>query len=118
MDGPIIILAPPHSFTSIVSAMLGQHPQMYGLPEVNLFVAETMQERAGIVAQPRWQEHGLLRVVAQLFRGEQTTRTIAFARAWVDARAKRSCVSVFHELAQAVGPRMLVEKSPRTTGRV
>src|SRR5262245_30909041 len=74
---PLIILGAPRSFTSVVCAMLGQHPEMYGLPEVNLFVAETMAERRGLIAQPPWSEHGLLRAVAQLFGGEQTIQTIA-----------------------------------------
>ena len=125
MSDPVIILAPPHSFTSIICTMLGQHPQMYGLPEVHLFVAETMQERAGWVAPPRWRaemitrpgwrEHGLLRVVAQLFAGEQTAHTIARARRWVHFRANCTCVDVFRELAEKVSPRMLVDKSPSTT---
>src|SRR5882724_3336472 len=117
MCDPVIILAVPHFFTSIVSTMLGQHPQMYGLPEVNLFLAETMQERAGMIARARWQEHGLLRVVAQLFMGQQTVQTIARAREWVNVRRDRTCVSVFRELATKVSPRTLVDKSPRTVAR-
>jgi Sulfotransferase family len=127
MNDPVIILAPPHSFTSIVCTMLGQHPQMYDLPEVHLFVAETMRERAGwvagprrragVIARPGWKEHGLLRVVAQLFAGEQTVQTIAQAQQWVNRRASRTCVSVFRELAEKVSPRRLVDKSPSTTIR-
>ena len=118
MKDPVIILAAPHSFTSVVCAMLGQHPQMFGLPEVHLFVAETMRERvrtcASTLPGPHHQ-NGLLRVVAQLFAGEQTVHTIAQAQRWVNARADRTCVSVFRELAEKVSPRMLVEKSPTTT---
>ena len=40
MTQPLFILAPPRSFTTVTSAMIGQHPEMYGLPETNLFVAE------------------------------------------------------------------------------
>ncbi|GIX45850.1 MAG: sulfotransferase family protein [Candidatus Tectimicrobiota bacterium] len=117
MHDPVIILAPPRSFTSIVCGMLGQHPQLYGLPEVNLFVAETMREREGVLAQRRFSEHGLLRVVAQLFAGEQTIQTIGLARRWVAMRAHRTCVSVFRELAERVSPRILVDKSPMTVLR-
>jgi len=125
MRDPLIILAPPRSFTSIVCSMLGQHPEMYGLPEVHLLVAETMQERARWVARPSWRpgvprgwrEHGLLRVVAQLFAGEQTRQSIAGAKRWVNIRVNRTCVSVFRELAEKVSPRMLVEKSPSTPSR-
>lgn len=117
MRGPVIILAPPRSFTSVVCAMLGQHPQMYGLPEVNLFVAETMREREGVIARPKFSEHGLLRVVAQLFAGEQTIQTIALARRWIEIRSNCTCASVFRELAEKVSPRILVDKSPRTITR-
>jgi hypothetical protein len=94
--------------------MLGQHPQLYGLPEVNLFVAPTIRERQGLLARPRWSEHGLLRAVAELFGGTQTVETIALARTWIARRANRSCVSVFRELAERVQPQRLVDKSPRT----
>jgi len=40
---PVFVLA-PRSFSSIVATMLGQHPQMYGVPELELFAAETMGE--------------------------------------------------------------------------
>ena len=40
----VIMLGPPRSFTSVVSAMVGQHPQLYGLPEVHLFTTETVGE--------------------------------------------------------------------------
>jgi len=94
--------------------MLGEHPQMYGLPEVNLFVAPTIRELQGFLARPRWSEHGLLRAVAELFGGAQTVETIVLARTWIARRANRSCVSVFRELAERVQPRRLVDKSPRT----
>jgi hypothetical protein len=32
----MLILCPPRSFSSVVSAMIGQHPQLYGFPELNL----------------------------------------------------------------------------------
>jgi hypothetical protein len=117
MPDVLVILAPPRSFTSAVCAMLGQHPEMYGLPEVNMFVAETMGERQPIVSHPRFSQHGLLRVVAQLFGGEQTVQTVAQAQRWIEQRANRSWVSVLEELSDRVGGRTLVEKSPRTVTR-
>jgi len=111
MYDPVIILAPPRSFTSVVCAMIGQHPQMYGIAEVHLFVAETMRERAGMAKGTRYQ-HGLLRVVAQLFAKEQTFQTITLAKRWVEIRANCTCVSTFQELAEKVSPQILVDKSP------
>ena len=114
MHDPLIILAPPRSFTSVICAMLGQHPEMYGLPEVNLFATETMREREAVVARPRWSEHGLLRAVAQLFAGEQSIQSVSLARRWLEIRADCACVHVFRELAEQVSPLRLVDKSPRT----
>ena len=69
----LIVLGPPRSFTTVVSAMLGQHPQMYGLPEVHLFAAETMAEWWRQCAEATFNmDHGLMRVAAQLFFGDQT----------------------------------------------
>jgi hypothetical protein len=117
MTDMLVILAPPRSFTSIVCGMLGQHPQTYGLPEVNLFVAETMRERVGVVGQRPFAEHGLLRVVAQLFGGEQTIQTVTLARQWLEFRRDCATVSVLRELADKVQPRILVDKSPMTALR-
>ena len=117
MPDTLIILAPPRSFTSVVCAMLGQHPEMYGLPEVNLFVAETMGERQAVVSHPRFSQQGLLRVVAQLFGGEQTVQTVAQAERWIEQRADHSWASVLEELSDRVAGRILVDKSPRTVTR-
>lgn len=45
---PLFILAPPRSFTSVVCAMIGQHPDMCGLPEVNLAIAGRMDVWTGL----------------------------------------------------------------------
>jgi len=112
---PVIILAPPRSFTSVVCAMLGQHPEMYGLPEVNLFLGETIHDREGALRQQeRWAHHGLLRVIAQVFGGRQTVQTISLARKWLETRANATCVSVLRTLGEKLAPRVLVDKSPRT----
>jgi len=118
MRDPILILAPPRSFTSIVCAMLGQHPELYGVPEVNLFTAETIRERNGVLSQHEpWLQHGLLRTVAQLLAGEQTLQTILLARRWLELRSNATCASVFRALAEKVEPRAVVDKSPQTSSR-
>ncbi len=37
---PVFVLASPHSEVSRISAMLGQHPGIYAVPELNLFAAD------------------------------------------------------------------------------
>ncbi|MBD2183259.1 sulfotransferase family protein [Aerosakkonema funiforme] len=110
---PIFILASPRSFTSLVCAMLGQHPELYGVPELNLFVAETMEQLLqrfkGVL---QFQLHGLLRTVAQLYAGEQTMLSIEMARRWNLNRLDRSTGEVYAELCQKVTPLRIVDKSP------
>src|SRR5262245_875259 len=85
---PVFILAPPRSFTSIVCAIIGQHPDMYGLPELNLFNTATMVEwwKLGDKATfPR--VDGALRTIAELFFGGQNEQTIREARGWLRRRS-------------------------------
>ena len=104
---PVFILSPPRCFTSVVCAMLGQHPQMYGLPETGLFNVPTMEQ---------WWETsrhvGLLRCVAQLIFGEQTENSVRHAEAWLKRRLCFTTSYVFELIADRVAPRRLVEKTP------
>jgi hypothetical protein len=94
--------------------MIGEHPEMYGLPELNLFVAGRMRERSSLIDRLPTMNDGLLRATAQVIAGEQTPQTIALARQWLAVRAESSCTGVFHELAAFMDPRVPVEKSPMT----
>src|SRR5713226_498316 len=109
----LIILGPPRSFTTVVSAMLGQHPQMYGLPEIHLFGAETMAEWWEQCALATFNmDHGLVRVVAQIYFGEQTETSVKRAAGWLRRRSHFTTGLLIEELAQKVSPRILVDKSP------
>jgi hypothetical protein len=118
MPEPLIILAPPRSFTSVVCAMLGQHPQMYGLPEVHLFAAETIGELFHFYRiAGRRRQHGLLRVIAELYMGQQTVQTIELARLWLWRHMDVETGSLFKRLIARVAPRIIVEKSVSTIWR-
>ncbi len=119
MNDPIlIILAGPRSFSSVVSAMLGQHPQMYGLMELNIFAAGTVDyllrgyRMAGDQAR-----HGLLRVLAQLHHGEQTEETIEAAQQWLMRQRGKSTKAIMDHILDLISPKIAVEKSPRITFR-
>ena len=110
---PIFILGAPRSFTSVICTMLGQHPETYGVPELNLFIAETLGqllERLKGVRQ--FQMHGLLRSVAQLYSGEQTLLSIDMAHRWILNRLHCSTGEVYIELCRKVTPLRIVDKSP------
>src|ERR1043165_7067678 len=112
LPAPIFILAPPRSFSSVVGAMIGQHPQTYGLPELELFGAETIGEWWDLCAKATFpRSHGCLRAVAQLFYGEQTEETIRLARGWLKRRSHFTTAYFLELVAYEVRPRQPVEKS-------
>lgn len=114
-DPLLIVLTPLRSFSSVVAAMLGQHPDMYGLPEVNLFIADTLSE---VVAKHKRFKpdaiHGLLRTLAQLHEGFQNEDSVLRAQIWVDERLNWSTQRVLDHILDLVSPRIAVDKSPRT----
>src|SRR5260370_19771740 len=74
---PVFILAPPCTFSWIICAMLGQHPQMYRLPELHLFSAETMAEWWDLCSRQSYEmDQGLMRTLAEVCFGAQTDYTI------------------------------------------
>jgi hypothetical protein len=110
---PLFILTCMRSFSSMVCGMLGQHPQLYGLPELNLTVADHLRPMVAFFRTVRPASlHGLLRTIAQLQYGEQTDETIGQARSWLNQRLDWSTERMFHYLADEISPRGLVEKSP------
>lgn len=93
--------------------MLGQHPQAYGFPELNLFVAETVEELLLTFSGYRQiQLHGLLRTVAELYAGEQTVAAIDMARRWLLVRRERSTRELYYELCAKIAPLRGIDKSP------
>lgn len=116
MPSPLFILCPPRSFSSLACGMLGQHPELYGMPELNLFYADTLgglidrQQRSGRLHGL----HGLLRALAHFHDGEQTEASVARANAWLESRRDWTSAAVFAHLAEMAAPRILVDKSPAT----
>ena len=94
--------------------MVGQHPELLGSPEINLFLFQTMSR---FVRLPRMHT-GLKRLVAQLYAGEQTIESVMMARNWVLARRDRTTAEVHRELCAKIAPRALVQKSPRYQRRL
>jgi hypothetical protein len=115
MSQPLFILCPPGSYSSLIAAMLGQHPKCYGLPELNLFIADTLGAIWTCLERtlPEGRD-GLLRVLAQLNGGEQTDATIKDAEAWIRDKSDWSGKQVFEHIQGLIGDRILVEKSPTT----
>jgi hypothetical protein len=110
---PLIILAPPRSFTSVVCAMLGQHPQLYGLPELQLFPANTIAQWWLITSNASFSmRDGLHRALAELLFGDQSEYSVDSARGWLRRRWHYTTGMIIEEIARKVYPRTIVEKSP------
>ena len=111
----MFILAPPCTFSWVVCAMLGQHPQTYALPELHLFTADTMAEWLERSATETFEmDHGLVRAVAELVYGEQTEATASRARGWLRRRAHFTTGLLLEAIVERIAPRVTVEKSPST----
>jgi hypothetical protein len=115
---PLFVLATARSYSSVVTTMIGQHPQLAGLPELKLFCCETIGELEGSLPgfwRDRGVTHrspGLLRALAECELGRQTAATIAAAREWLAARLDWSGANVMDFLQERLRPRTAVEKSP------
>jgi hypothetical protein len=118
VPAPLILLAPPKSFNSVISAMLGQHPQLYSAPDLNLFAVESLRELAALCAftNPR-QQDGLLRTIAELFLKGQTESSIITAKQWIRENGRMPTKELFKKITTRVAPRILIEKSSSTLWR-
>jgi hypothetical protein len=98
--------------------MLGQHPDLYGLPELKLFAYRTLAELDASLpsyAKAMGATHrspGLVRAVAQLGFGRQVQETVVEAKAWLAERGAWSGAAIFDVVQSWVAPRRAVQKSP------
>lgn len=98
--------------------MIGQHPQLAGLPELKLFCCETIGELEASLPS-YWinrgithRSPGLVRAVAQFEFGDQSLQSLNSARRWLRDRAHWTGADVLDVLLTRLTPRTAVEKSP------
>lgn len=109
----IPVLAPPRSCSSLITAMLGQHPELYATAELECFTADTLTGCLAFSQRvPAVTIHGLLRSLAQLLCGEQTNATISIARQWLTEREHWSGAQLVRWIETQITPKRLLEKSP------
>jgi Sulfotransferase family len=111
-EPPVLILCAPRSCSTVLCAMLGQHPQLFGFPELNLFLTSTVHELEELGGQSYLT--GLFRSVAQLEFGDQSFASIAEAQRWVVERHNWETGRMLKWLLARVHPRAGIDKSPRT----
>jgi hypothetical protein len=121
---PLFVLAPARSYTSVVATMIGQHPELSGLPELKLFAYRTIGELEASLPDywiARGFTHrspGLVRALAQHEFGDQTIASLDAARAWLRDRGGWSGADVLDVLLARIAPRGAVEKSPENVASV
>jgi hypothetical protein len=118
---PIFVLATARSYSSVVATMVGQHPDLAGLPELKLFCCRTIGELEASLPQ-FWIERGithrspgLVRALAEFEFGDQTLESLSGARAWLQDRLHWSGADVLDVLLSRLSPRAAVEKSPESS---
>ena len=119
---PLFVLSPARSNSSVVTAMLGQHPGLCVFPELALFRKDTVD--ALLSDPPGWRGPptrlrlaGVFRALAEHHDGEQTAETIEAAVSWVEARRAWSVGDLLDHLLALAAPRIGVEKSPESSSR-
>jgi hypothetical protein len=109
----IPILAPPRSCSSLIAAMLGQHPSLYAPAELECFTGPTLGHCFEFAERvPAVTMHGLLRSVAQLQSGCQNDATVVAARQWLEDRSHWSGAELVAWIETQIAPRRLIDKSP------
>lgn len=114
----VVMLCPPRSFSSLVSTMIGQHPDIYGFPELVLMLSERVvgsmygeRERGRYLGPP-----GLLRTMSELMFGEQTPENVLTATNWLEERLhwrSEEVMQLMMDLAeQRSGAPFCIEKTP------
>lgn len=111
MSDPLFILTTPRSLSSLVCAMVGNHPEMIGLAETNLFAADTYEELERMFFIDQRFQHGLLRSIAELGLGEQTEDNIEMARAWLDENESVSTSDLLKDIMAMVEPLRVIDTS-------
>jgi Sulfotransferase family len=104
--------------------MIGQHPELAGLPELKLFSYRAIRElEASLPAY--WIERGvthrspgLVRALAQFVFGDQSVESLAASRAWLGRRGHWSGADVLDILLARLAPRIAVEKSPENVASI
>jgi hypothetical protein len=118
----VFVLAPARSNSSVVTAMLGQHPELCAFPELALFrketVGELLTDPPGWTGAPAAQRMaGVYRALAEHHDGMQTADTVGAAADWVEGRSAWEVAELLDHLLAMAAPLVGIEKSPESSSR-
>jgi hypothetical protein len=129
MSGPVFVLSPARSYSTVSIALLSGHPALFGFPETLLFLTATVGEliefcgREPVMRQvaPTARNaaafrhsrlSGLARALAQLHESSQDEHAISRALEWLFAHRAWSSADVLDYLRQLISPKIAMEKTP------
>ena len=106
----IFILAPPRSGTTLLRAMLAQHPALFTASELRLLGFDTLAERRAAFTGPQRIWHrGIIRALAESKHGDEAEAAQIVEEC---EQENLSTAEFFTLLQQSIAPRELVDKSP------
>lgn len=129
MAGPVFVLSPARSYSTVSIALLSGHPDLFGFPETLLFLTDTVGELIEFCArEPAMRQiapttpnaaafrnsrlSGLARAVAELHESSQDDDAVGRALEWVFGHRAWSSADVLDYLRQLISPRVAMEKTP------
>lgn len=119
MRRPLLILCPGRSFSSVACTAIGQHPEMYDVPETYLGLADSVGELLDMATGygKKYLTYGLVRTIAQLHYRDQSEDSAQAAWSWLREHRYWTTGQLYHHIAERIAPQRLVDKSP-THGRL
>ncbi|MFZ1829369.1 MAG: sulfotransferase [Candidatus Competibacteraceae bacterium] len=119
MRRPLLILCPGRSFSSVVCTAIGQHPEMYDVPEIYLGLVDSVGELLDMATGygKKYLAYGLVRIIAQLHHHDQSEDSAQAAWSWLREHRYWTTGQLYHHIAECIAPKRLVDKSP-THGRL
>jgi hypothetical protein len=119
MREPLFILSPPRSFSSLISSMIGQHPEMHAFPELQVFGHESLLDMMiRNLDLNRMASPGSIRSIAEVHEQVQTNESCTRAWLWIQKHSDMSPVDFFNYLREQIDPLIAVEKTPPNTLKI
>jgi len=129
MAGPVFVLSPARSYSTVSIALLSGHPGLFGFPETLLFLTPTVGDLIEFCArEPAMRQveptarnaalfrnsrlSGLARAIAQLHESSQDDDAVSRALEWLFGHRPWSSADVLDYLRQLISPKIAIEKTP------
>lgn len=111
MIQPVHILTSPRSFSSVVNAMIGQHPELYGVPELSIYIGDSIGEVLRNTVDPAFLQ-GTVRAISEIAYGSQSLAASLEGWRFLLNNQTMTPKTFMDFLHQQLNGRRIVEKSP------